>query len=348
MKKAVMRDAWLDQVQEVPLDPGQPVIDPHHHLWLDHPRRDFSYSIDQLGADATAGHKVLATVFVNCSTQYRLAGPDHLKPVGETEWVDACAEDYARRNPDGPRLCAGIVGHVDCRQDIGLIDEALQAHKAASQRFRGIRHSAAWSDDPIVQEGRAAGMFPRHMYTTAAFQKGVARLAQHGLSFDSWLYSDQLPELIQVARAAPDTPIVLDHFGAPLAQGRWAAQREAVLSEWKKAITELASFPNMHIKLGGTVMPMFGYDWESQPLPPSSDELVKASGHLFHFAIEAFGPSRCMFESNFPVDRIACGYVPLWNSFKKIAALYSASEQADLFWGTARRFYRLDAVKAPG
>lgn len=346
--KAVMRDVWLDQVKEAPIDPAQPLIDPHHHMWLDHPHRAFSYTVDELGADVTAGHKVLATVFVNCTTQYRKDGPEHLKPVGETEWVHACAEDYAKRHPGGPDLCAGIVGHVDCRLDTGLLDEALQAHKAASNRFRGIRHNAAWTDDPAIVGSRGASkMFPRHMYTTPEFRRGVLRLGLNGVSFDSWLYHDQLDELTQVARAAPDTPVVCNHLGGPLGQGRWASQREAVLADWKKSITELAACPNAHMKLGGSVMQVFGYDWESRPLPPTSDELVEAAGHLFHFVIEAFGPSRCMFESNFPVDRMACSYIVLWNSFKKMAKRYSASEQADMFWGTAKRFYRLDAVKVP-
>jgi len=179
------------------------------------------------------------------------------------------------------------------------------------------------------------------------FHRGVARLGRMELSFDAWLYHDQLSELLALARAVPDTPIVLDHFGAPLGQGRWATQREPVLADWKKSISELARCPNVHMKLGGTVMPMFGFDWEAGATPPTSDELVKASGHFFDFAIEAFSPSRCMFESNFPVDRLACSYVVLWNSFKKMAARYSESERADLFWGTARRFYRLDSVAVP-
>jgi L-fuconolactonase len=343
--KAKMRNDWLDRVREAPIDPDYPVIDPHNHMWLDHPRRDFSYSVDELGADATAGHNVLATVFVNCTTQYRASGPEHLKPVGETEWVNACAEDYARRHPGGPALCAGIVGHVNCTQDTALIDEALLAHKVASKRFRGIRHSAAYSDDPVITPGRA--LYPPHLYADPVFHKGVKRLAHHGLSFDAWLYHDQLPELIALARAASETPIVLDHFGAPLGQGRWAGKQKEVLAAWTQSIGELARCPNVHMKLGGTVMPMFGYDWEARPNSPSSDELVKAAGHFFDVAIEAFGPSRCMFESNFPVDRLACSYVVLWNSFKKMAARYSASERADLFWGTARRFYKLDAVKVP-
>ncbi len=340
--KLKMRDDWLAQVQEAPIEPGYPIIDAHHHLWLDHPRRDFSYTIAQLDEDATAGHNILATVFVTCTTQYRQTGPEHLKPVGETEWVNACAEEHDRLHPGAPKLCAGIVGHVDCRQPPDRVDEALQAHKAASARFRGIRHAGTWSDDPHINEARVLPQ--RYLYMDPGFRKGFARLARHGLSFDAWLHHDQLGELVDLARTFPDTPIVLDHFGAPLGQGRWASQREAVLEDWKQSIADLARCPNVHIKLGGTVMRMFGFDWESSPLPPSSDDLVRAAGHFFDIAIGAFSPARCMFESNFPVDRVACGYVPLWNSFKKMAARYSDSERANLFHGTAKRFYRLDSV----
>ena len=225
------------------------------------------------------------------------------------------------------------------------VDEALEAHKSASQRFRGIRQGASWSDDPDIQQNRVMGQ--QHLYLDPAFRKGFARLARHDLTFDAWLFHDQLPELTDLARAFPDTKIVLDHIGAPLGQGRWAGRREEVFAAWKKSIQALAALPNMHIKLGGTVMPMFGFNWEARPLPPSSDDLVGAVGHFFETAIEAFTPARCMFESNFPVDKIACGYVPLWNSFKKIAARYSDTEKANLLHGTAKRFYRLDCIAIP-
>ena len=331
--------AWLDKVQEAPIDPDYPVIDTHHHLWLEKPNRDFVYRIEDMGRDATSGHNVLATVFVQTGAQYRKDGPEHLKPVGETEWVHRCADDYACAHPKGPALCAGIVGHVDFRHDPALVDEALQAHKAASPRFRGIRQTGTWSDDDEINQGRP--IMQRHLYRDPAFRKSFARLAKHGLSFDAWVFHDQMPELIDLARAFPDTQIVCEHLGGPLGQGRWASQRAAVLQDWKKSISELAHCPNVHMKLGGSVMPMFGFHWEKRPLPPSSDELVKATGHFFEHVIESFSPSRCMFESNFPVDKIACGYVPLWNSFKKIAARYTKAECANLFVATAARVYRL-------
>lgn len=337
--KSHLNQPWLDKVIEAPIDPAYPIIDPHHHLWIESPRRDFGYPIDDLGHDATSGHNILATVFIQCVTQYRKDGPEHLKPVGETEWVEASAVEYARNHPKGPALCAGIIGFVDFRHDPALVDEALQAHKAASRRFRGIRQGGTWSDDDEINQGRVIPQ--RHLYMDANFRKGFAMLEKNGLSFDAWCFHDQLPELIDLARAFPGTPIVLDHFGGPLGQGRWASQREAVFADWKKSIAELARCPNVHIKLGGTVMPMFGFHWERRPLPPSSDELVKATSHFFDTAISAFSPARCLFESNFPVDKIACGYVPLWNSFKKMAARFSEAERADMFRNNASRFYRL-------
>jgi L-fuconolactonase len=339
--KSRLDQAWLDKVREEPVDPGYPVIDPHHHLWLENPRREFAYPLAELARDAAAGHNVRATVFIQCGAQYRESGPEHLKVVGETEWVNACAEAFAGQHPGGPALCAGIVGHTDFRLGEALTDEVLEAHCAAAPgRFRGIRQGSSWSDDPEVSAGR--GMREPHLYMDADFRRGFARMAQHGLSFDAWLFHDQLPELIDLARAFPGIPMVLDHLGGPLGQGRWAAQREAVFRDWKQSITELARCPNLHLKLGGTVMPMFGFDWEKRPQPPTSDELVAATGHFFHAAIEAFSPARCMFEANFPVDKIACGYVPLWNSFKKMAARYSDAERADLLRNTAARFYRLE------
>lgn len=344
MAKSKLMQDWLDKVIEAPIDPAYPIIDPHHHLWLTSHRREFGYPIDDLARDTRLGHNILATVFIQCTTMYRESGPEHLKPVGETEWIESISEDFDRRNPQGPKLCAGIVGHVDFRL-ADHVDEALAAHKAATPRFRGIRQGASWSDDPEIVQNRVIPQ--RHLYMDPNFRKGFARLAKHDLSFDAWLFHNQLDELIDLARAFPDTQMVLDHIGAPLGQGQWGSQREQVFANWKQSIRELASLPNMHIKLGGTVMPMFGFHWESRPLPPSSDDLVKAVGHFFEAAIEAFTPARCMFESNFPVDKIACAYVPLWNSFKKVAAPYSASEKASLFHGTARRFYRLDGVAIP-
>ena len=331
--------AWLDQLREAPLDPDQPIIDAHHHLWLERADRGFPYPIEELAGDVTSGHKVIATVCIQCGTHYRKDGPEHLRSIGETEWVDGAAEAYARKHPDGPALCTAFVGHVDLRRDPGLVDEALQAHQAASRRFRGIRQSSTWSDDPEISAGRKVN--DGHLYLDPAFRRGFSRLARQGLSFDAYLFHPQLADLVDLARSFPDTLIVMDHLGTPLGQGRYAATRDAVFREWRRSIDELARCPNVHVKLGGAAMPMLGFHWDRRASPPSSDEQVEATGHFFKCLIDAFSPSRCMFESNFPVDKLGCGYVPLWNSFKKMAASFSAHERADLFGGTASRFYRL-------
>lgn len=336
-----VNQTWLDQVREEPIDPAYPVIDPHHHLWPTHPLRGYQYLIDDLARDLTAGHNVRASVFIQCSTMYRASGPEHMKPIGETEWVNGIAEQYAKANPNGPAIMAGIVGHCNFTGD--RVDEVLEAHLAAApKRFRGIRHSCPWTDD--AETLKSTVVYQKDLLIDPAFRRGFARLQKYGLSFDGWMFHLQMPQLADLARAHPGIPIVLDHLGAPLGKGEFAARKDEVFSEWRKSIDALAACPNVHMKLGGSVMPVFGFAWDSHPKPPGSDELVKAVGHFFDYAIQKFSPARCMFESNFPVDKEQCAYIPLWNSFKKMTSSYSASERADMFYNTARRFYRLEAA----
>jgi predicted TIM-barrel fold metal-dependent hydrolase len=335
--------AWLQQRAEAALDPDLPIIDPHHHLWPQHPTRHFSYLDSDLEQDLAAGHNIIATVFLQCRTQYRTRGPEHLRPVGETEWVNGMAERHAgiaRSKPGHPLIAAGIVGFADLM--LGeRVDEVLDALQAAApERFKGIRNGSTWSDDAAVTAG--TNVYAKGLLMEATFRRGFSRLARRGLSFDGWMYHTQIDEFTDLARAFPDTSMVLNHLGGPLGLGVWANRGEEVFHAWKKSITALARCPNVTMKLGGAVMPVFGYHWEDRPLPPSSDELVAATGHYYRAAIDAFSPARCMFESNFPVDKQACGYVPLWNSFKKLASGCSASERADLFRNTAARVYRLE------
>lgn len=337
--QSIIDSAWLNLVQEAPIDPDVPCIDPQHHVWQS--KRGFPYMLQDLAADVTAGHNIVATVFVGSGSHYRTDGPGHLRCVGETEWIQRHAEDYARRNPDGPALCTALVPHLDFRHDPAEVDEALAAHKAASPRVRGIRQSATWSDDPVVNLGRPPAQ--RHVYLDPVFRKGLSRLARQGLTFDAYIFHDQMPELVDLARALPDTTIICNHMCAPLGQGGWASRRGEVLRDWQKGIRDLAALPNVHMKLGGVAMPMFGFGWQARPRPPTSDEMVAAAGQFYEYTIDAFSPARCMFESNFPVDKLGCAYVPLWNSFKKVAARYSASERAALLCETARRLYRIDA-----
>ncbi len=335
-------DEWLDLTTEETLEPGLPIYDPHHHLW-DHPNlaayKDHRYLLDELLTDTGSGHNVVSTVFVECSSMYRADGPDEMKPVGETEFVNGIAAMAASGTYGSSRICAGIVGYADLSVGDGAA-EVLEAHIAAGNgRFRGIRHAAGWDLDPNVSNSHTNP--PASLYLDSTFRKGFARLAPLGLSFDAWLYHPQISELTDLARAFPETPIVLDHFGGPLGIGPYKGKREEIFDKWKTDIAELATCANVMAKLGGINMKVNGFDWHKQDKPPSSEELAATTGRYYHHCIEHFGPDRCMFESNFPVDKVTCSYHLLWNAFKRMAADCSASEKADLFCGSASRFYRL-------
>jgi L-fuconolactonase len=333
-----VRPDWLALTQETALEPALPIVDPHHHLW-DLPMWG-RYLADDLEADLTAGHNVVGTVFVDCHSMYRESGPESLRPVGETEFVDGVANDFAARRSEQPGYCAAIVSHADLFLGDGVA-EVLEAHIEASPRFRGIRHMTAWDShedarypDPSLRAG---------MLRDAKFQEGFARLAPLGLSFDAWLFHPQIPDLTALARTFPETPIVLDHFGGPLGIGHYATRKQEVLADWKRDIAELAQCQNVHAKLGGLVMDINGLGFDQREQPPDSEDLARETREFYLHTIDCFGPERCMFESNFPVDKQSCSYTVLWNSFKRISEGFSAAERTALFSGTASRVYRIGA-----
>jgi L-fuconolactonase len=339
------------------LEPDLPIVDPHHHLWdrpgakgadLPPPSHPFEaltrlsprYLLDELLADLRRGHNVKATVFVQCGAMYRADGPAHLRPVGETEFVNGVAAMSASGVYGDVRACAGIVGHVDLTQDEALVAEALERHlQVAPDRFRGIRHSASWDADPAVLGPLQRGV--AGLYASDAFRRGFARLAPLGLSFDSWLLEPQLPELTDLARAFPETTIVLDHVGTPLGIGAYAGRREERFETWRKAIADLVACPNVVAKVGGLAMPFAGFATFMSDPPASSERLAADWRPYVEATIEAFGADRCMFESNFPVDLGSCTYDVLWNAFKRLAQGWSPDEKTALFSGTATRVYRL-------
>jgi predicted TIM-barrel fold metal-dependent hydrolase len=342
---------------EAILEPDLPIVDPHHHLWdrlasaalappppgPPHPftqviQKRPRYLFDELMADVGSGHNVIATVFVQCGAMYRADGPEHMKPVGETEFVNGVAAMTASGIYGKVRVCAGIVGHADCT--IGdKIDEVLEAHLKVSDRFRGIRHSCSSDPDPQVL-GPLARQTPG-LYLSDAFRKGYARLAKYGLTFDSWLLEPQLPELIDLAKAHPDIPVVLDHVGTPLGLGSYEGKREERFGIWRDNIRKVAELPHVNVKLGGLAMAFCNFPSFLADPPAPSTQLAADWKPYLETCIEAFGPQRCMFESNFPVDLGSCDYPTLWNAFKVFAKDYSAAEKADLFAGTATRVYRL-------
>ena len=328
---------WLAQVTEEALEPERPIIDPHHHLW-DHPGS--RYELDELLADTGSGHNIRATVFVECGSMYSPDVTTAMAPLGETEYVNGIAAKSASGGFGETRIAAGIVGFADLTLG-DAVDEVLEWHMLrAPERFRGIRHANAHDDSPEIRESHTRP--PKGLLGHDNFRKGFARLEQKEMTFDAWLFHPQIPELTDLARAFPNTTIILDHFGGPLGIGPYEGKRAEIFEQWKKDIRELAACPNVAAKLGGINMAVNGFNWHKRPTPPTSDELVEATRDWYLYAIDAFGPMRCMFESNFPVDKLSCSYGVLWNAFKKIAKDFSEDEKTALFHDTAKRVYRLD------
>lgn len=330
------REDWLALHTEDIIDPARPIIDPHHHLW---DRGGQRYMVEEMAADIASGHNIVATVYVDCRSMYRTHGAEAFRPVGEVEFANGVAAMSASGGYGKAQICAGIVSHVNLLLGDGA-KAVLEAEIAAGGgRFRGIRHSSAWDADPNV-----AGMYatrPKSLLLDTTFRKGFGCLAPLGLSFDAWLFHPQIGELTDLARAFPDTRIVLDHCGGPVGIGSYANRREEIFPIWKASIAEIATCPNVVVKLGGLAMRLLGYDFHERPRPPSSQKLATAWRPYVETCIEAFGPSRCMFESNFPPDKGQCSYQVIFNAFKRIAAQYSEEEKAALFSGTAADFYRL-------
>jgi len=336
------------------LEPELPIVDPHHHLWdrrnyaapaaAEHPfmtaiadaRR---YLLDELMADTSSGHNVVATVFVECGAFYKADGPLALRPVGETEFVNGVAAMSASGLYGDFRACAGIVGRADLLLGDGVV-EVLEAHVAAGGgRFRGIRNSASFDADKEVLG--PLNRVEAGLYLRDDFRTGFGHLAQMGLSFDAWLLEPQLGDMIDLARAFPETTIVLDHVGTPIGRGSYEGRMQERFAGWRANIRELAKSPHVNVKLGGLAMAFCNFpSFLAEPRAPS-EQLAEEWRPYIETCIEAFGPGRCMFESNFPVDMGSCSYATLWNAFKRIAAGYSADEKTALFSGTAKKVYRL-------
>jgi len=262
---------WLGRVREDIVEPGREICDPHHHLW-DLPGN--RYLLDELMADTGSGHNVVSTVFVECGAMYRADGPEALRPVGETEFVNGVAAMSASGTYGDFRACLGIVGFADLSLG-SAVGEVLDAHMAASPRFRGIRHAAGWDASPGIRNSHTNPS--EGLMVDGAFHEGFAELGKRGLSFDAWFYHPQMPDFIELARAFPHTTIILDHFGGPLGVGPYVGQREEIFERWKGHIVQLGQCPSVYAKLGGVVMPINGFGFHKQDRPPSSEEIVATS-----------------------------------------------------------------------
>lgn len=333
--------AWLDQVREVILEPERPIIDPHHHLW----KRGlgFDYLLEDLWADTSTGHNIRKTVFMECHAFYEREAPKHLQSLGETRTIAGIAQASAASNSGNPPVAA-LIGHVDLTlagESAQLLRDVIEQHREAAQGYlRGFRHAGAF--DKNADKFFISPRGPSYLYGKEPFRRGLKVLADLGLTYDTWHYHHQNEDFRDLAEAVPECTMILDHFGTPLGVGLYAGCRDEIFQQWKEDIREISRCPNVYAKLGGLAMPDNGFGWHTRKAPPDSDEFVSTQQRYYLHTIECFGPERCMFESNFPVDRFSISYPVLWNGFKKMVADFSDAEKHALFYGTAARVYRLE------
>ena len=332
---ATQRESWLALTVEEPLEPGLPICDPHHHFW---DRDGDRYLVDQLTQDLGGGHNIAQTVFIECRSMYRAQGAQEMRSVGEVEFVQGLAAQSASGQYGPTAVAAGIVGNANLMLGAAVqpVLEALQA--ASGNRFRGIRFSCAWDASTDITP---PGVNAPGMLSDARFREGFDCLQRMGLSFDALVYHTQLEELADLAAAFPDATIILNHIGRPLGIGPYAGRRDEVFADWQQGIAALAQQRNLVVKLGGFGNLISGYDWHQRPIPPTSLDVAETITPWLTYCIEQFGPDRCMFESNFPVDKASYAYTTAWNAFKLVAKDFSESEKSAMFQGTAVRAYRL-------
>ncbi|WP_454754126.1 amidohydrolase family protein [Cupriavidus necator] len=332
---------WFEEsTSETALEPDLPIVDAHHHLYGDVTDRHYYRRID-LDQDLSSGHRVVGTVYVEAyRSGWKKTGSEPLRPVGEVEMIAEQAAKPILTANGACQIAAGIVAHADL--SLGReVTEVLEAHLAAAQgRLRGVRHMTA-RDDGLV--GRFIKEMPtKHLLQDNAFRTGLAQLERYGLSFDVWVYQHQLREVLDVVDQFPGITFVLDHVGGLIGVGEFRERRSEVVSQWQTDLQELARRPNVYVKVGGMGMPVFGFGFEYGARPANSTALAQAWKPLIDACVDSFGPNRCMFESNFPVDKQSCGYTELWNAFKLATLAMSADERAAMFYGTASKVYRLD------
>ena len=330
---------WLALTTEETLEPEMPVCDAHHHFW------DFRmeripyqrYLLHELAADLNSGHNVRSTVFLEARAMYRPDGPEEMRPVGEVEFVQGLAAASATGLYGPAKAAAAIIGHANLNlgDDVERVLDALQS--ASPNRFRGIRQSVGWDPHPEI-ENRGV----EHQLASADFKAGARVLARRGLVYENTVYFPQLAEVAEFADAAPDLTIISNHIGGLMRVGPYGNRDSEVLPAWREGIATLAKRPNVVMKLGGVGQPRYGFDWHTREKPIGSEELAEALSPLMTYCIDQFGPERCMFESNFPPDKVSYSYNVMYNAFKRMTSSYSAAERAAMFHDNAVRVYSIN------
>ena len=330
---------WLALTQEPTLEPDLPICDPHHHFWdFRNERIPYQrYLLDELNNDVYSGHNVKSTVFIEARSMYKPNGPDEYKSVGEVEFVQGLAAASASGLYGPTRVAAAIIGagNLNLGANVQPILDALKS--ASPNRLSGIRQSCGWDPHQDV-ESRA----PEHQLSNSNFRKGAQVLANMGLSLDVTVYFHQLQELAEFAKEFPSLIIILNHIGGLYRVGPYANKDDEVIPHWRAGISKVAECDNIVLKLGGVGQPRYGFTWHNYVKPITSEELSQELEPLMNYCIDQFSPDRCMFESNFPPDKVSYSYNILFNAFKLLSKQYSPSERANLLHDTAAKSYKID------
>ena len=281
------------------------------------------------------GHNVVATVYIESGWADPKARSEAIKAVPEIGMAQAVASS------SNNRLCTGIVGHVPLLEGAEEVRPALATMVEQFPNMRGIRDSLAF------REGYLPINADKDMAYDAKFRSAFSLLSEFNLTYETWLYHDNIPALRDLALAFPETTIICDHMGSPSSIGLIPpSDTKTIFQDWASSIKELADrCPNVVVKLSGLGMPIYGFGFDRRPAPPSSAELAKAWRPYVLHCIECFGVDRCMFASNFPVDKVSCSYTALFNSFKIIVKDFSIEDKKKLFHDNAVRVYRLQIKK---
>ena len=323
---------WLKQVKEDILDPERPIIDPHHHLWPG----ELPYLLDDLWKDTDDGHNIKKTVFIECSQEYLSDTDESFQPVGETIFVRDIALE-AKNQPDKAQI-SGIVGHVDLLAN--NVSDVLDRHlEEGHGLFKGIRHAGGWDHHDEI--GNSHHNPQKNLYLSDEFSEGLNELENKNLTFEAWQYHHQINQVAEIADRNENLTIILNHFSGPIGIGPYEGKQDDIFKIWRKDIKELSKRPNVLAKLGGLAMPVNGFKFHEQETPATSDQMIDKQRRYYLECLESFEPSRCMFESNFPVDKQSISYHVLWNFFKKISENFSEDEKSSLFYDCAKQAYSI-------